>query len=39
MSTGWNEKQLNGSTMKDQDVDPLYHEQKLTMQLHLALHL
>ena len=28
-STGWNEKQLNGSTMKDQSDNPSHHEQTL----------
>ena len=28
-STGWNEKQLNESTMKDRSDDPLLHEQTL----------
>ena len=28
-STGWNEKWLNGSTMKDRSDDPSHHEQML----------
>ena len=28
-STGWNEKQLNGSTMKDRSDDPSHHERTL----------
>ena len=36
-STGWNEKWLNGSTMKDRSDDPSNHERKLLPQSYMSL--
>ena len=35
VSMGWNEKYLNGSTMKDESYDPLYHEWTLLPQSYI----
>ena len=36
-STGWNEKQLNGSIMEDRSDDPSHHEQMLLPQSDISL--
>ena len=35
--TGWNEKQLYGSTMKDRSNDPSHHEEMLLPQSYISL--
>ena len=36
-STGWNEKKLNGSTMKDRSDDPSHHERTLSPRSYISL--
>ena len=38
-NTGWNEKYLNVSTMKDRSDDPLHHERTLFPRSYISHHL
>ena len=37
-SSGWNEKQLSGSTMRNRSDDPVHHERCSAMELYLTTH-